>query len=231
MEAGHAREPGKIVGFDQNELRRRDGTTFPVEVGVGAIEYAGKRAIFASARDITARRELENELRQQALHDALTDLPNRVLFMDRLGQALKQTERREKSIAVFFIDLDEFKSVNDNLGHEAGDQLLIGVARRLAEAVRAADTAARLAGDEFTVLLEDLGDTNEAVPVAERILGALRPPFKVKGRQVSIAVSIGIAGASKANVTPEELLNRADEAMYRAKEGGGSRCEIYDPTA
>ena len=219
-------EPGKIVGFDQNELRRRDGTTFPVEVGVGAVEYGGERAIFASARDITARRELENELRQQALHDALTDLPNRVLFMDRLGQALKQTERREKSIAAFFIDLDEFKSVNDDLGHEAGDQLLIGIARRLSDSIRAADTAARLAGDEFTVLLEDLGDTNQAVSVAERILEALRPPFEVKGRQVSIAASIGIAGASKANVAPEELLNRADEAMYRAKETGGSRWEL-----
>lgn len=223
-------EAGRIVGFDQNELRRRDGTTFPVEVGVGAIEYGGKRAIFASVRDITARRELENELRQQALHDALTDLPNRVLFMDRLGHALKQTGRREGSIAVFFIDLDDFKSVNDSLGHEAGDQLLIGIARRLSDSVRDADTAARLSGDEFAVLLEDLDDINQAVLVAERVLTALAKPFKVKGRQVNVAASIGIAGASKGSLTPQEILNQADEAMYRAKGRGGTRWELYEPT-
>lgn len=224
-------EPGRIVGFDQNELRRRDGTTFPVEVGVGAIEYGGGRAIFASVRDVTARRELENELRQQALHDALTDLPNRVLFMDRLGQALKQTGRREESIAVFFMDLDDFKSVNDSFGHEAGDQLLIGIARRLSGSVRAADTVARLSGDEFAVLLEDLENTDRAVLVAERVLEALGTPFKVKGRQISVAASIGIAGTSKAGVEPQELLNKADEAMYRAKGSSGPRWELYDPTA
>jgi diguanylate cyclase (GGDEF)-like protein len=223
-------EPGRIVGFDQNQLRRKDGTVFPVEVGVGAIEYGGGRMIFASVRDITARRKLENELRQQALHDALTDLPNRVLFMDRLGQAIKQTGRRKKSIAVFFVDLDDFKSVNDSLGHEAGDQLLIGIARRLSESVRAADTAARLAGDEFTVLLEDLDDAQEATLVAERILEALDAPFRVKGRRLKVAASIGIAWTSGPDVTPEELLNEADEAMYRAKDGGGARWELHEPS-
>ena len=224
-------KPGRIVGFDQNELRRKDGTTFPVEVGVGAIEYGGKWAIFASARDITARRELENELRQQALHDALTSLPNRVLFMDRLGQALQQTDRREESIAVFFVDLDDFKSVNDNLGHEAGDQLLIGVAGRLLGSIRAGDTVARLAGDEFTVLLEDLNGTDEATTVAERIVKALDTPFRIKGRQVRVAASIGVAWASRSDVTAEELLNWADEAMYRAKKDEGSRWKVHEPPA
>ena len=219
-------EPGRIVGFDQNELQRKDGTTFPVEVGVGAIEYGGGRAIFASARDITARRKLENELRQQALHDPLTGLPNRALFMDRLEHALKQIERRRNLVAVLFVDLDDFKSVNDSLGHEAGDQLLIAVAQRLSDSVRDVDTAARLAGDEFTVLLEDLNGSGEAALVAERVLGAVDAPFKVKGREVRVAASIGIAWTSRTNVSPAELLDKADGAMYRAKEDGKARYEL-----
>ncbi len=220
-------EPGRIVGFDRNELRRKDGTTFPVEVGVGAIEYGGGRAIFASARDITARWELENELRRKALHDPLTKLPNRALFMDRLEQALKQTERRKTSIAILFMDLDDFKSVNDTLGHEAGDQLLIEIARRLSGPVRDVDTVARLAGDEFTVLLEGLNEAGDATLVAERILKSLEAPFKVKGRGIKVAASIGIAWASRSDIAPGELLDKADRAMYRAKEGAGSRYEIY----
>ncbi|MGB3632920.1 MAG: PAS domain S-box protein [Rubrobacteraceae bacterium] len=223
-------EPGRIVGFDQNELQRKDGSTFPVEVGVGAIEYGGKQVIFASVRDITARRRLEDDLRQQALHDPLTDLPNRILFVDRLEHALRQTERREEAIAVFFMDLDDFKSVNDSLGHEAGDQLLIEVARRISASVRTVDTAARLAGDEFTVLLEDLDEVGEATIVVERILEALDAPFKIKGREVKAAASIGIAWTSRPDVTSAELLDRADKAMYRAKEDGGSRFQFYDPT-
>ncbi|CAN5575749.1 hypothetical protein BH24ACT22_BH24ACT22_21910 [soil metagenome] len=221
-------DPGRIVGFDQNELRRKDGTTFPVEVGVGAIDYGGGRRILASVRDITARRELENELRRQALHDPLTDLPNRALFTDRLKQALKQTARRGEHVAVFFMDLDDFKSVNDSLGHEAGDQLLIAVARRISASVRDVDTVARLAGDEFTVLLEDLEDVVWATPVAERILAAFEEPFQVKGRDIKVAVSIGIAWTSRFDVSPAELLDRADKAMYRAKKVGGARSEFYD---
>lgn len=221
-------EPGRIVGFDQNELRRKDGTTFPVEVGVGAIEYGGGRAIFASARDITARRELENELRQQALHDPLTDMPNRALFIDRLDHALKQIERRKKSVAVLFVDLDDFKSINDNLGHEAGDQLLIAVARCLSNSVRDVDTAARLAGDEFTVLLENLDETDRAALVAERILKELDAPLQVKGRRLKVSASIGIACTSYSGVSPAELLDRADRAMYKAKENGKARYKIEE---
>lgn len=224
-------EPGRIVGFDQNELRRQDGTVFPVEVGVGAIEYGEGRAIFASARDITARREMEDELRQQALHDPLTDLPNRALFMDRLEHALAQTDRRRGSVAVLFIDLDKFKSVNDNLGHEAGDQLLIELSRRLSASVRAGDTAARLAGDEFTVLLEDLKDADEVTAVAKRILKSLDAPFKVKGRELRVTASIGIAATSHSSTTTAGLLDRADQAMYRAKDAGGANYELYDTDA
>lgn len=215
-------EPGRILGYDQNTHRRKDGTTFPVEVGVGAIEYEGERAIFAAARDITARKELENDLRHRAFHDPLTKLPNRALFFDRLEHALAQADRRRTSVALLFLDLDDLKGVNDSLGHEAGDQLLISVGHRVSTCIRAADTVARLAGDEFTVLLEDLREDEEAARVAERILDVLQPPFRLRGREVNVTVSIGIA-CSASGTAPDELLHRADEAMYRAKQGGKAR--------
>lgn len=216
-------EPGRIFGYDQNTHRRKDGSTFPVEVGVGAIEYGGRRAIFASARDITARKELENDLRRRAFRDPLTKLPNRALFLDRLEHALAQADRRRGSLAILFLDLDDFKVVNDSLGHEAGDQLLISVGRRISTCVRAADTVARLAGDEFTVLLEDLNEGEEATRVAGRILKVLDAPFRLRGREVNVTASIGIACTATSEEEPGGLLRRADEAMYRAKQGGKAR--------
>lgn len=219
-------EPGRVVGFDRNELRRKDGSTFPVEVGVGSILYEGERAVFATARDITARVELEGRLRFEALHDQLTKLPNRALFTDRLEHALAQSRRNEGSVGVLFLDLDDFKNVNDTLGHEAGDQLLISFGRRLRSSVRDADTVARLAGDEFTVLLERLNDETEAVQVVERILKNLEEPFRIKGRQVSVNSSIGVSYGDS-GTDSAELLDRADKAMYQAKENGKGGYEVY----
>ena len=219
-------EPGRIVGFEHNELRKKDGSTFPVEVSVGSILYEGEREIFAAARDITARVELEGRLRFEALHDQLTKLPNRALFMDRLGHAITQSRRSGEGVVVLFLDLDDFKSVNDTFGHEAGDQLLISFGRRLRSSVRDADTVARLAGDEFTVLLERLNDEAETIQVVGRILKNLEEPFRVKGRQVPVTSSIGVSyGESAAD--PAGLLDRADKAMYQAKSNGGGRYEIY----
>ncbi|MDQ4106720.1 MAG: diguanylate cyclase, partial [Actinomycetota bacterium] len=223
-------EPGRIVGFDQNELRRKDGSTFPVEVGVGSIRYGGRRVIFAACRDMTARRELERRLRHEALHDPLTKLPNRALFADRLEHALAQAKRTGESVAVLFLDLDGFKSVNDTLGHEAGDQLLISFGHRLRSSVREADTVARLAGDEFTVLLEHLTDEDEAILVINRIQNNLETPFRIKGRQMPVTTSIGLS-YSDPSADPGELLNQADEAMYRAKERGKARYEVYRPVS
>ena len=220
--------PGQVVGFDQNELQRKDGSTFPVEVGVGSLQYGEERAIFATARDITVRRELEKKLRHEALHDPLTKLPNRALFTDRLEHALTQMKRRGGSVAVLFLDLDDFKGVNDTLGHEAGDQLLISFGRRLRASVRDADTVARLAGDEFTVLLEHLNGEDEAILVVERIMNSIKTPARVKGRQVPITTSIGVA-YSDSIADPGEILNNADNAMYRAKNTGKGRYEIYRP--
>ncbi|MCW2966430.1 MAG: hypothetical protein JWM71_202 [Solirubrobacteraceae bacterium] len=161
----------------------------------------------------------------QALHDALTGLPNRALFLDRLEHALARASRAGTEVAVLFLDLDRFKTVNDSLGHAAGDELLCVVGERIASCMRAADTAARLGGDEFAVLLEDLTSTREAVRVAERIIAALEAPILVAGREVFIGASIGIAtGTSGA----DDLLRHADVAMYRAKAQGKGRYAMYE---
>jgi diguanylate cyclase (GGDEF)-like protein len=161
----------------------------------------------------------------QALHDALTGLPNRALFTDRLQHALTQGRRRGTACGVLFLDLDRFKTVNDSLGHAAGDELLVAVARRIDDSLRSADTAARLGGDEFAVLLEDLAGADEAVIVAQRVGEAFRAPVTVQGREVFVSASMGIAcgrhGAS-------ELLRQADVAMYRAKAQGKGRHAVYE---
>lgn len=161
----------------------------------------------------------------QALHDALTGLPNRALFTDRLQHALTQGRRRGTACGVIFLDLDRFKTVNDSLGHAAGDELLVAVARRVDESLRSADTAARLGGDEFAVLLEDLGGVEEAVLVAERIGGALSAPVVVQGREVFVKASVGIA-VGRAGAS--ELLRQADVAMYRAKAEGKGRARVFE---
>jgi diguanylate cyclase (GGDEF)-like protein len=163
-----------------------------------------------------------NTMAHQALHDALTGLPNRLLFGDRLSHALERAERSGSEVAVLFLDLDRFKTVNDSLGHAAGDDLLCTVAERVATCMRSADTAARLGGDEFAVLLEDLTSSTEAVRVAERIVEALRAPIAVAGREIFVSTSIGIATGAG------DLLRQADVAMYRAKAEGKGRFAIYE---
>jgi diguanylate cyclase (GGDEF)-like protein len=173
---------------------------------------------------LTDARRVDTML-HQALHDALTGLPNRALFTDRLQHALTQGRRRGTTCGVIFLDLDRFKTVNDSLGHAAGDELLVSVARRIDDSLRSADTAARLGGDEFAVLLEDLSDADEAVIVAQRISAALDAPVVVQGREVFVSASVGIAcGRSGAS----ELLRQADVAMYRAKAQGKGRHAVFE---
>jgi diguanylate cyclase (GGDEF)-like protein/PAS domain S-box-containing protein len=170
--------------------------------------------------DLTERKALEERLHYQAFHDSLTDLPNRQLFMDRLGQALRRTRRYHNQVAVLFMDLDAFKVVNDSLGHEVGDLLLMLVAQRLRRCLRPEDTLARFGGDEFTVLIEALDDPAQAVQVAERITEELRRPFLIEARDLYVIASIGISLGDARTHDPDDLLREADTAMYRAKDAG-----------
>jgi len=183
-----------------------------------------------SFRDITERKGLEERLVQQALHDPLTGLPNRTLYMRRLKLALARKRRRDSEVAVLFIDLDNFKFVNDSLGHETGDLLLVAVANRILPCLRSEDTIARLGGDEFAILLEDVKDISVPAHVAERIVEELRLPFTLGGQQVFITSSIGIAIGDSNQDPPEHLLREADLAMYRAKEEGKARHWVFDPS-
>ncbi len=166
------------------------------------------------------------EAAHEALHDALTGLPNRSLLLDRIDHAIRRAERSEQAVAVLFCDLDGFKTVNDSLGHSAGDELLVLVGKRIAEYVRPADTVARLGGDEFAVLVEEIGEPSDAARAARRILEALEAPFVVGGREVYVGASIGIATGTG---SVEMLLRNADLAMYRAKSRGKSRYAVFEP--
>jgi len=181
------------------------------------------------AEDITGRRGAEDQLRHAALHDALTGLPNRNLFMERLARAILRTrERDDFQFAVLFLDLDRFKVVNDGLGHHVGDELLVAIARRIQRALREEDTVARFGGDEFAILLVDIGDVGYARDVAERIQRAISSPVNLDGYEVFTSASIGIALSSAAYGKPEYLLRNADMAMYRAKAAGMARVAVFD---
>jgi diguanylate cyclase (GGDEF)-like protein/PAS domain S-box-containing protein len=181
-------------------------------------------------RDITERKRLEADLAHQATHDSLTGLPNRSLLLDHLELDLARAEREGRRVAVLFLDLDRFKQVNDTLGHDAGDELLAQVARRIAEVVRPADTVARLGGDEFVILCGEVDDQDHAATIAHRVAAAIEVrSFRLGETDLSITASIGIA-LSSGSAHPEALLRDADAAMYRAKDLGRARLEIYDET-
>src|SRR5262249_34405124 len=159
----------------------------------------------------------EEELQHQALHDSLTGLPNRLLFQDRLQGALTRLARHQRGVAVLFIDLDNFKNINDSMGHEARDSLLKTIAERLNAAPRREDTIARIGGDEFTLLLENLSSVEEATQTAERILAQLQTPIALDGREIFASASVGIAYSDDLSVQSDDLLRDADTAMYQAK--------------
>jgi diguanylate cyclase (GGDEF)-like protein/PAS domain S-box-containing protein len=186
-------------------------------------------AIVLNSRDVTDRHALEQELNHQAFHDTLTGLANRALFVDRLSHAMDKGDRGENPVAVLFLDLDDFKAVNDSFGHPAGDDLLCEVAKRIRSATRPSDTVARFGGDEFAVLVESGTMPNAATAVAERIIEALTPTCRVLASDFAMRASIGIAIAGGPHVSPDELLRDADLAMYVAKRNGKGRYEMYRP--
>ncbi|MGA2352754.1 MAG: EAL domain-containing protein [Terracidiphilus sp.] len=192
-------------------------------------ENGEKAGLVITFRDIGVRKRMEAKLQHDALHDTLTGLPNRALFLDRLNQAfIQRSRRRGQNCGVLFLDLDRFKEINDSLGHAAGDELLIAVAERLCGALRPQDTAARLGGDEFAILVENIRSIADIKRVASRVLQAMEPEFKVCGRTLRAFASIGVAMAAPDHVAPEMLIRDADFAMYHAKQDGGGRFEIFD---
>src|SRR5215213_7350179 len=187
------------------------------------------RGVVVNSWDVTERKALVEQLSYQAFHDLLTGLPNRALFMDRLQHALIRANRRGSKVAVLFIDLDNFKVINDSLGHKVGDQLLVAVAERLKTCLRPEDTAGRLGGDEFTILVENISSVGEVVQIAERIAETLQPPFALEDQEVFATASTGIALNSPAQEQAADLLRHADLAMYRAKHRGKARYKVFEP--
>ena len=214
-------------------LRHNEGGRVDVEImRTNLLSDPNVEGIVVNARDITERKAFEQQLEHHAFYDSVTDLANRALFRDRVKHALMTAKRSRGAVAAMFMDLDEFKVVNDSYGHATGDALLKSVANRLMSCVRGGDTVARLGGDEFAVLLEDAGEVAPS-EVGARILKALDAPFKIDGRELHIRASIGIAFANgkDGEGATDELLRNADVAMYVAKRQGKGRCEVYKPTA
>ncbi|MBV9787578.1 MAG: EAL domain-containing protein [Chloroflexi bacterium] len=212
-------------------LLHKDGKLRYTEVNARLISSKHRSPeVVCIARDVSERKIFEAQLRYLAFHDPLSSLPNRVLFMERLSHALERAQRHHKRIAVLFLDLDNFKVINDSLGHLAGDQLLRTVALRLQGCIRPADTVARLGGDEFIILLEEISDVRDATQVAERIKQALHGPLRLNDEhEVFTTVSIGIALNSAEQSRPDDLVRSADLAMYRAKAQGKSQHALFDP--
>jgi len=209
---------------------RGDGHLRPAEITMTSLlPDPAVRGIVLNSRDIGDRRQLERELLHQAFHDPLTALANRSLFRDRVEHALAQFGRRQQPLSVLFLDLDGFKSVNDSLGHAAGDALLVAVSDRLLACVRQGDTVARLGGDEFALLIEEVDGEQDAILLAERVLELLREPIMVDNNQVFVGGSIGIVTTTTGVETSGELLRNADLAMYRAKAAGKNGYQRYEP--
>lgn len=197
-------------------------------VAVNLEDEPGVDGIVVTIRDVTERAKVEAELKHLASHDTLTGLANRVLFSDRVSHALERSARQHTLVGVVFVDLDDFKTVNDSLGHLAGDEVLRMVADRLRESLRTMDTAARLGGDEFAILLEDLGEPADAIEIVERLAAALQQQMTIEGRQVQLGATMGVALERVAS-SAEELLRNADIAMFNAKSAGKSRYNVFEP--
>ncbi|MFP5245403.1 MAG: PAS domain S-box protein, partial [Thermoanaerobaculia bacterium] len=206
---------------------RSDNVNFPQEISLTAISNGGMVCV---VRDITERTYAEEQIKHLAYHDALTNLPNRLLFKDRLTVALSHAQRESSRLAVLFLDLDRFKVINDSLGHNIGDQLLQAVASRVQACVRDSDTVARLGGDEFTVLLPRLHRSEDAAPIATKIIEAIRYPFHIEGREFFITTSIGISLFPEDGTDAETLIKNADTAMYQAKEVGRDNYQLFNAT-
>lgn len=223
--------PGTSLSVEYRFLHR-DGSWRVLEsLGTNLLDDPAVGGIVVNSRDVTDRKATEELLRHQALHDALTDLPNRTLFLDRLESAIERFKRHpDRFFAVLFVDLDRFKVVNDSLGHTVGDRLLVEIARLLRSGVKSTDTVARVGGDEFLILLEEMREPEDAVRVAERLHHFLDQPLAVSGHEIFRTASVGIALGQGGEGSSETLLRDADIAMHRAKSRGGACHVVFDRT-
>src|SRR5688572_27915950 len=218
---------GVLAAHSEFEIMTRSGTPRTILWNYTILRNPQGSILGAAGigTDVTEQRIVENQLVHNAFHDTLTGLPNRALFMDRVGHALA---RRRQTFAVLLLDVDHFKNVNDSLGHAAGGELLMQIGDRLQKYVRAADTVSRFAGDEFTVLVEGVAGPTDATRAAERIQAGIGAPFRIGEQEIYTTVSIGITICGTEYERPEQILRDADTAMYRAKAQGRSRSEIFD---
>ena len=221
-------EPGEVFTTEYRVVHRDGQIVWVRDESVMVEEASGSRYWQGFMIDVTERKRIEEQLQHQALHDPLTELPNRALFLDRLEDALTRTQRRDDLVAVLFLDIDNFKVVNDSLRHDVGDQLLVAVGKRLKGCLRSGAIVARLGGDEFTVLLEGISGAGDAEKAAERIIRELGAPFSIEGHLIFVTVSIGVALSDAAGAGSGDLLRAADIALYRAKDGAKARYEVFD---
>lgn len=228
LERIRAAQPDETYRLPLRYHKRQDESVFPVELSATIFSAEGRRLMYLAIRDITERLEVQSRINYLAYYDALTNLPNRLLFSDRLEQALSRVRRHSTRVAVLFMDLDRFKEINDTLGHVQGDDLLYQVGQRLLDCVRASDTVARMGGDEFVIIVPDLDDGTARVEVlAQRILQVFTEPFNLDGQSIYVSPSIGVALAPDNGDDVETLMKHADLAMYRAKEDGRNRHQFY----
>ena len=223
--------PGSAQGADGVLIRRfrcADGSYRWTEVTSRRVDARGVEFVVSTVRDITERQKAEEQVQRLALTDPLTGLANRTALMDRLRQALRRQSRGTGVVAVLFVDLDRFKLINDSLGHQVGDAVLRAAAGRLGRFVRGSDTLARLGGDEFVVVAENVADERAALELANRVIEAGREVFRVGGEELVCTMSVGVATTADANHSSERLLQEADLALYRAKDRGRDRTEVFD---
>jgi len=219
-EAVRSRKPFSFI--DEEEICSESVLT-PIFNSAGICTH-----VFSVTRDITERKRLEDQLHYMAYHDMLTELPNRRKLYDLIDAALKQTQANGKMLAVLYLDCDDFKKINDTLGHDAGDEFLRGISKRLRYCVRDTDILSRFGGDEFIIILPDITQEEEVCKIAERIIHSLGQPWLIKQQQISVTVSMGVSLYPRDGQEKYELIGRADEALYQAKDLGRNRYKLYN---
>lgn len=215
--------------FFEWQFQRLDGSLFDAEVSLNVTRFDDETITLAIIRDITERKLAESKLIRQANFDTLTGLPNRILAIDRLAESIKRAHRSKSRVAVLFIDIDHFKTVNDSLGHSVGDEMIIEVAQRLKRCVREGDTAARFGGDEFMIILNDIDEIINVEPVVDKILATMNTPFFLAGQEFFLGASVGVSAFPDDGEDAQVLLRNADAAMYKAKEAGRNTFQFYAP--